>query len=121
MNAVATPPRAPTRVQVFVAWTALVLPIGAWVAHLTTEAALVQYACDRTHVTWIMHAVTAATALVCVACLVVGVIYARRPASATGNGAFRFLGALAATVAFVNLLLIVWEGAYVPFLSQCAR
>jgi hypothetical protein len=79
----------------------------------------VRLACEHRNVEWYMHALTAGTALTCLACLAIGVTYARRPADAPGNGAFRFLGVLAASVAFVNLLVIVWEGSYVPFLPLC--
>jgi hypothetical protein len=114
-----TTTREPTRRQIVLGWTATALPIGAWMVHLTGEAALVRLTCEHRDVEWVMHGLTAATALVCVACLAIGVSYARRPAGASGNGAFRFLGVLAASVAFVNLLVIVWEGAYVPFLPLC--
>lgn len=111
--------RGLTRRQVLLGWTATVVPIIAWTVHLTGEAALVRYVCEHHNVEWTMHALTAGTALVCVVCLAIGLSYARRPAGAAGNGAFRFLGVLAASVAFVNLLLIVWEGSYVPFLPLC--
>jgi uncharacterized membrane protein len=113
-----TEPREPTRWQLFVAWAALLLPIGAWVTHLVAEAALTRSACDHERVTWVMHAITAVLGLLCVGCVIVGVRFARLQRAA-GNGAFRFLGGLAAVTAFVNLLLIVWEGAYIPFLQKC--
>ncbi len=119
MNVQAKSTRAPTRGQIILGWTATVVPIGAWMVHLTGEAALVRLACEHRDVEWVMHALTVGTALVCLACLAIGVTYARRPVSENGNGAFRFLGVLAASVAFVNLLVIVWEGAYVPFLPLC--
>ena len=118
MNVHATT-REPTRRQILLGWTATVVPIGAWIVHLTGEAALVRVVCQHRDIEWVMHVLTAATALVCVVCLGIGVSYARRPAGADGNGAFRFLGLLAASVAIVNLLVIVWEGAYVPFLPLC--
>jgi hypothetical protein len=119
MNVHAPSTGAPTRRQLLLGWAATVVPIGAWMVHLTGEAALVRVTCEHRDIEWVMHALTAATALVCLACLAIGVSYARRPAEAPGNGAFRFLGVLAASVAFVNLLVIVWEGAYVPFLPLC--
>ena len=116
---VQTTTRGPTRRQVMLGWTATVVPIGAWIVHLTGEAALVRLACEHRDVEWVMHGLTVVTALICLACLATGVSYARRPTETSGNGAFRFLGVLAASVAFVNLLVIVWEGAYVPFLPLC--
>jgi hypothetical protein len=109
----------PTRRQIALAWAATVVPIGAWVVHLTGEASLVRLACEHRGYEWVMHALTAGTALVCLACLAYGVSIARRLVGESGNGAVRFLGVLAASVAFVNLLLIVWEGSYVPFLPLC--
>jgi hypothetical protein len=119
MNVQAATAGGPTRRQIVLGWTATVVPIGAWIVHLTGEASLVRLACEHRGYEWVMHALTVGTALVCLACLAYGVSIARRPLEALGNGAFRFLGVLAASVAFVNLLLIVWEGSYVPFLPLC--
>ncbi len=110
---------APTKFELALGWGAVVLPIGAWAAHLVALAALTNQACGHRSVVWVMHGLTIGLALFCLVCALIGVHFARRPATAVGNGAFRFLGVLAAILSVVNLLLIVWEGAYVPFLQKC--
>src|SRR2546423_3397314 len=85
MNVQANTTRGPTRRQIVLGWTATALPIGAWMVHLTGEAALVRLACEHRNVEWYMHALTAGTALICLACLAIGVTYARRPAAEPGN------------------------------------
>jgi len=108
-----------TRRQTALVWAAVVVPIAAWIAHLSAEASLVRLACDHDRVTWIMHAITVGLGLICVGCIAIGLTYARRTATVGANGSFKFLGAFAAAIAAVNLLLIVWEGLYVPFLPLC--
>ena len=63
---VQTTTRGPTRRQIVLGWTATTLPIGAWIVHLTGEAALVRLACEHRDVEWVMHGLTVVTALVCV-------------------------------------------------------
>jgi hypothetical protein len=118
MSVRADAPRAGTRGQVLAGWAATVLPIGAWMVHLTASAALVRTACEHRSVIWVIHGLTLATALFCIACIGVGVWLRRRP-NEPDNGALRFLGVLAVSVAFVNLLVIVWEGAFAAFLDPC--
>ena len=35
------------------------------------------------------------------------------------EGSLHFIGILVVAIAAVNLLLIVWEGSYTPFLTSC--
>jgi hypothetical protein len=118
MSADATTATRSSRTDVFLGWAAAVVPIGAWIVHISVTAALVDVACEHRWVLWIMHALTLVTALVCVAGIAIGVHLFRKPEYGT-NAAMRFLGVFAAAIAFVNLLLIVWEGAYVIFLDPC--
>ncbi len=73
---VQTTTRGPTRRQIVLGWTATTLPIGAWIVHLTGEAALVRLACEHRDVEWVMHGLTAGTALICLVCVAIGVSYA---------------------------------------------
>lgn len=111
--------RSPGRFAVFVLWSAVAISIGAWMTHLSLSAALVQQTCNHSNVRWTLHGLTVATALICVACIVIGVVQFRRSPAVPGNGAFHFLAGFAAVVAVTNLVLILWEGSYVTFLPSC--
>ncbi len=87
--------------------------------HLTASSALVHLACDHRNVLWAIHGITLVTSLVCVACIWIGVTLFRRGPNGPGHGSVHFLGVFAATIAAVNLLVIIWEGSYVVFLSPC--
>jgi uncharacterized membrane protein len=105
------------------------VPIGAWTIHIVALASIAHYACLHPRVHWVMHALTAALGLVCVVCAVVAWTLARRAGAVAGDGeeagdepaSIRFLAYVAVAVALVNLLLIVAEGLYVPFLDACQR
>jgi len=97
------------------AWYAVVVPITAWLVHLTAEASLVQHTCNASGTQWPMHAVTA----VCVAVTLSAMAVALRM-SQTPEGPWRFLGLLGVIVGSANLVLILLEGSYVVFIKACA-
>jgi hypothetical protein len=71
-----------------------------------------------------MHGLTVALALVCLGCGALAWRHARLKNgddSGSTKANLRFLGQLGVAIAAVNLLLIVVEGIYVPFLDSCPR
>jgi hypothetical protein len=106
------------RWPLFVVWLAAALPIVMWTVHLTGSAALAREQCTHSSVTWLLHGLTVVTGLVCIACALVG-WSVWRGARGEANAVFRFLGVLVVAIAVTNLLLIVWEGSYTPFLTSC--
>jgi hypothetical protein len=102
-------------------WVPSTVPIAAWAVHLVGSSALARVACTH-HLTWVLHVLTAATALVCVGCGVVAWRLASAPGDeedGTPSGRTRFLGLFGLLVVAINLVLILLEGSYVLFLSSC--
>lgn len=102
-----------------VLYSAIAIPIAAWMAHLGLTASLAHESCTRSSVTWIMHALTAGLGLVCVGCGLIGFAAYRRAPEGTEGTARRFLGGFVVAVAIANLVLILWEGSYTVALSPC--
>jgi hypothetical protein len=103
-------------------WGAVVVPIAAWTVHIVALASLVNLACDHPRVEWVMHGLTALLGLVCIGCLAIARRYMRLPNggdSGSTHANLHFLGQLGVAIAIVNLILIVVEGIYVPFLDSC--
>ncbi len=103
-------------------WTAVVVPIAAWTIHIVALASLVDLACDHPGVEWVMHGLTVGLALVCLGCVAIAWRHLRLPNgedAGTTKANLRFLAQLGVAVAVVNLVLIVVEGVYVPFLDAC--
>lgn len=101
--------------------TAAALPLVAWTGHLVGSAALAGELCTHPSVVWAMHALTAGTALICVACAVFGFVTLRKAhhSDAAVPVALRFGATLVIAIALANLLLIVWEGSYTEFMPTC--
>ena len=116
-----------TRRGGFLLWYAVLAGTGWWMAHLVTEASLVQTGCAHGHrVTWIMHALTAATGLATAqaAWLCVRLVQSARGVGedeGTRPGRTKFLGWFGLGTNLISLLLIVVEGAYIVWLGPCAR
>jgi hypothetical protein len=105
-------------------WGAVVVPIAAWTVHIVALASLVNLACEHPRVEWVMHGLTALLGLVCIGCLGIAWRYTRLPNgsdSGSTHANLHFLGQLGVAIAIVNLVLIVVEGIYVPFLDSCPR
>ena len=77
-------------------YAAAVVPIVAWTLHLTLTAALAGEICTHSNVKWIMHVLTAGTAIVCVVCGAYGyALWRRSPSNGDSAGSTRFLGLIA--------------------------
>jgi hypothetical protein len=133
----ATPPRTDvaSRLDQVLGWGAVVVPIAAWTVHIVALASLVNLACDHPNVEWVMHGLTVGLGLVCIGCALVARRFMRLPGAVSGSerdhedggesgsthANLHFLGQLGFAIAVVNLVLIVVEGIYVPFLDSCPR
>ncbi len=98
--------------------------IGAWLLHLTSLASLVDLSQHHPGVVWVMHGITAATALTCAGVIALGVVGTRRThapeAEGSPVGRTAFLAWMAIIVGSVNLLLILYEGSYVLLIDRHA-
>ncbi len=109
-----------------VAWTAALVGIPAWIAHLTFEAAMVQFTTHNPRWEWTLHAATIATALVTVAGMALCLDLLRRARlareegddDASASSITAFLGGLGLLVGASNLALILMEGSYVIFVHR---
>jgi hypothetical protein len=116
---VMSPPRSGFR-----RWYALFAGIAWWMLHITASAALSGATCPHPQVRWAMHGLTLFTALATLVAIGWSAALYREgrgsPQDAvTVAGRDRFLGAFGLLTGAVSLLLILWEGAYVLFLSGC--
>jgi hypothetical protein len=113
-----------------VVWTAVLIGIPAWIAHLVFEAAMVDFTGAHPGWEWTLHAATALTALPTLAGIAICFdLYrrtgpARPPApdddagEASPVALSRFLGALGMFVGVTNLALILLEGSYVILVKR---
>ena len=96
----------------------------AWAAHILGDAALVRYACNDPNVRWWLHGLTVITAVPTIIGLAICLGVARRIAAPedapSPDGRTRFLAVVGAYIAGISLALILLEGAYVFFISDCA-
>ena len=106
-------------------WYAVFAPTGLWLAHLIALAALAPIACDRIGVEAVMHALTVVLSLLTV--LAIWWSWSRWRTAGTADheadsrpGLDRFWGTVGLLNGAINLLLIVWEGAYVVFFPACS-
>ncbi|MDQ1520058.1 MAG: hypothetical protein QOI55_1131, partial [Actinomycetota bacterium] len=108
-----TPPPTARSWDQFLAWSVIVVPIGAWTVHMIALASLVRLACEHPGVKWVMHGLTVGLSLVCIGCLLIARRYARLPNgedAVTTKANLRFLSHVGLAVAASNLLLIALEG-----------
>jgi hypothetical protein len=111
-----------------VVWSAVLIGIPAWIAHLVFEAAMVPFTGTHPGWEWTLHAATAVTAVVTLAGMAVCYDLFRRaerarraapPAAQDDESSAvalsRFLGLLGLFVGVANLALILAEGSYVIF------
>jgi hypothetical protein len=123
MTGTATETRGPSAGGVRT-WTAVFGGIALWLIHLTAASALAATVCDHPATEWLIHALTVVTA----AATGVAVWWCGRVARAAADadeeeaaaaGRARFLGRFGVITGVASIVLIVAEGAYVPFLAGC--
>jgi hypothetical protein len=111
-----------------VVWSAALVGIPAWLAHLVFEAAMVPFTETHASWRWTLHAATAVTAIATIAGMLV-CAELLRTANRTAPGdpdhddasaatMTRFLGTLGLLVGVTNLALILLEGSYVIFVKR---
>jgi FtsH-binding integral membrane protein len=110
-------------------WFAVLGGIPSWAVHILIVAGMARYTCNIHDGTWILHLATAVTAAVTIVALALAANLvriahragARDPEDEADSADARllFLGTLGLLLNGINLLLILLEGAYVPFLSRC--
>lgn len=116
-----------------VVWTAALIGVPAWIAHLVFEAAMTQYTTAHPGWRWTLHLATALTALATLTGMAVcadlvrlanrsepglaGFNRAEDDDASTGNIS-RFLGYLGLLIGVTNLALILMEGSYVIFVRR---
>ena len=105
-------------------WYAVCGGIGAWTVHLLFEAAFVKYTCNSHGYVWVMHLVTAVTALATVAAMALSWRLLRvsrdfDESAADAGGRLQFLGYAGLLIGAINLALILLEGVNIVLLRRC--
>jgi hypothetical protein len=117
-------PSANRGAQGVLPWFAVSAGIAMWAVHLVGEASLVRVAQVHPGVVWVMHGLTAFTALVTLIALLISIHYARWDDAHEGDGTpagrTRFLGLLGVIFNVANLLLIFLEGLYIVVVERHA-
>ncbi|MEY2476491.1 MAG: hypothetical protein QOG87_1806 [Actinomycetota bacterium] len=105
-------------------WYGFSVGPAAWAAHIVGDAALVRYACNDPSMHWWLHGLTVITGVPTVIGLAICLRVARSiPApedAPSPEGRTRFLAVVGAYIAGISLALVLLEGAYVFFISDCA-
>jgi hypothetical protein len=105
-------------------WFCIVGGIVIWMVHISAIASLAGVSCSHPNVKWVMHALTvglgALTIVAIVGCRALLRDHDAAPELARDEPSrLRFLAVFGLWTGGFSLLLIVWEGAYVPFLRAC--
>lgn len=105
-------------------WYAMISGIALWMVHLTALSALSRLACTHPRTVWAMHAITItlAGATAFAAWLSFRLVRGHRHDSEDSPdlfGRLRFMGLFGLLTELISLILIVWEGLYVPFVHAC--
>jgi hypothetical protein len=106
-------------------WALIVVPIGAWIVHLTFSAAFVPFTGDHPEYRWTLYAITVVTGVPVLVAIAVSLWLARRGSDGTVGGGSdadqtELLAVLGLAIGVINLVLIIAEGIVVPFLSSRA-
>ncbi|HEV8299236.1 MAG TPA: hypothetical protein VGQ20_18140 [Acidimicrobiales bacterium] len=105
-------------------WTAVFAGIALWLIHLTAASALAVTVCDHPATEWLIHALTVVTAAATGLAVHRSWLLTRAAGDADEEqaepaGRARFLGRFGIITGVASIVLIVAEGAYVPFLAGC--
>jgi hypothetical protein len=105
-------------------WFCVVGGIAIWMVHISSISALAPIACRHPNVSWVMDADTVALALLTIlgmlGCWALRREHAQAPDLERDEPSrLRFLAVFGLWTGGFSLLLIVWEGAYVPFMRTC--
>jgi len=104
-------------------WYAMTSGIVWWLVHVTSLAALAEVRCGRAAVEWTIHGLTVFTGAATLVAIAWSASLIRAyhddAASATEGGRLRFCGLFGLAVSTTSLVLIAWEGLYVPFVDAC--
>ena len=123
MSNTATLERASPLVRVVRVWFAVLGGIAAWTVHLIFVASFVSYSCNVHGVTWAYHVATGVTTLITLAAMWLSWLLVKSSnepeSSPTEGGRARFLGLFGLAIGGINVILILLEGFYVPFLHHC--
>ncbi len=105
-------------------WGAALAGIGLWMVHIVALSSLVEVACGRPWLTWVVHGITlgtgGATALATWWCWELARTGDPDELAGSRAGRQRFVGLFGFLTGATSLLLILWEGSYVLFLDACA-
>ncbi|MCU1376161.1 MAG: hypothetical protein JWO68_3447 [Actinomycetia bacterium] len=96
-------------------WFPLVAPIAAWAVHIVFIASIARFTCTRPSSTWTIHAVTAATLVVCAVAMALAWRLTRVATTEDADdvaGRHLFLGRLALLVGAANVVVILLEELY---------
>lgn len=108
----------------FLVWYAVLGGVAAWTIHLMFLASFVQFSCNAGY-TWVMHAVTAGTAVMTLVAMALSLRLVRLGADpddqASEASRTRFLGRLGLIVGTFNLALILAEESYGVFFHVGGR
>jgi hypothetical protein len=105
-------------------WYAVLGGIVLWAIHVTALSSLAATSCTHPTATWAMHALTVVLAAATIAAgwMCVMLIRGRGDHSEADpdvDGRLRFMALFGLLTQATSLMLIVWEGTYVPFLDAC--
>jgi hypothetical protein len=122
------PSRPLVRYSETTVWTAALIGIPAWIAHLIFEAAMTPYTTAHAGWRWTLHLATAVTALVTIAGMAIcfdllrvanrGATADLEADDASATNISRFLGTFGLLIGVSNLALILMEGSYVIFVRR---
>ena len=105
-------------------WYAVLSGIALWMAHVLIVTSLARIRCSEGWVDWILHGSTVVLGIG----TLVGMVWSwqlwRQHADAVedapdATSRWMFLGLFGFLTQAISLLVIVWEGLYVPFLRSC--
>jgi hypothetical protein len=106
-------------------WFAVFSGIFHWMVHITACAAIAPYTCRYPNAVWAINGLTALTGAATVVAMYWSWLLVRAAGDASSeesdlDGRSMFLGLFGLLTGAISLLLIIWEGLYVPFLSGCS-